>query len=74
LQSWRRKSAKVSGLDREYSRFAETIGGDWFDHDCYGEVGPEQELPVSAPAAGTTEQPRPGWWRRISKFWSYKKL
>ena len=28
------KSPKVSGLVREYSRFAETIGGDWFDHDC----------------------------------------
>ena len=25
---------KVSGLVREYSRFAETIGGGWFDHDC----------------------------------------
>jgi len=25
---------KVSGLVREYPRFAETIGGDWFDHDC----------------------------------------
>src|SRR6266480_4080077 len=24
----------VSGLICEYSRFAETIGGDWFDHDC----------------------------------------
>jgi hypothetical protein len=30
--SW--KSPKVSGLVRKYSRFAETIGGDWFDHDC----------------------------------------
>ena len=30
----RRKSRKVSGRVREYSRFAETIGGDWFDHDC----------------------------------------
>jgi hypothetical protein len=30
----RRKSPKVSGLVGEYSRFAETIGGDWFDHDC----------------------------------------
>ena len=29
-----RKSPKVSGPVREYSRFAETIGGDWFDHDC----------------------------------------
>jgi hypothetical protein len=28
------KSAKVSGLVRKYSRFAETNGGDWFDHDC----------------------------------------
>ncbi len=25
---------KVSGLVREYSRFAETIGGDRFDHHC----------------------------------------
>jgi hypothetical protein len=25
---------KVSGLVRENSRFAETIGGDWFDQDC----------------------------------------
>jgi len=30
----RRKSLKVSGLLRKYSRFAETLGGDWFDHDC----------------------------------------
>jgi hypothetical protein len=30
----RRKSPKVSGLVRECSHFAETIGGDWFDHDC----------------------------------------
>jgi hypothetical protein len=28
------ESAKVSGLFREYSRFGETIAGDWFDHDC----------------------------------------
>ena len=28
------KSPKVSGLVRDYSRFAETIGGDWFDHHC----------------------------------------
>jgi integrase len=28
------KSQKVSGLVRKYSRFLETIGGDWFDHDC----------------------------------------
>jgi hypothetical protein len=28
------KSPKVSGLVREYSRFAETIGGDNFHHDC----------------------------------------
>jgi hypothetical protein len=25
---------KVSGRVRRYSRFAETIGGDKFDHDC----------------------------------------
>jgi hypothetical protein len=30
----RRKSLKVSGHVREYSRFAETIGGDRFDQDC----------------------------------------
>jgi len=30
----RLKSPKVSGHVRGYSRFAETIGGDWFDHDC----------------------------------------
>jgi hypothetical protein len=30
----RSNSPKVSGLVREYSRFAETIGGDGFDHDC----------------------------------------
>ncbi|MBI5323068.1 hypothetical protein [Bradyrhizobium sp.] len=38
----RRKSPKVSGLVREYSRFAETIGGDRFDPDCRpsgGQVG-----------------------------------
>jgi len=34
LQISRRKSVKVSGLVRENSRFAETIGGDWFDQDC----------------------------------------
>jgi hypothetical protein len=28
------KSPKISGLVREYSRFAETNGGDWYDHDC----------------------------------------
>jgi hypothetical protein len=29
------ESLKVSGgLVRGYSRFVETIGGDWFDHDC----------------------------------------
>ena len=32
--SWRRKSTKVSGHLREYSRFRETMGGDRFDHDC----------------------------------------
>ena len=31
LPNLRWKSPKVSGLVREYSRFAETIGGDWFD-------------------------------------------
>jgi hypothetical protein len=30
----RRKSPKVSGFVRKYSRFAETIGGDVFNHDC----------------------------------------
>jgi hypothetical protein len=30
----RRKSPKVSGHFREYSRFGETIGGDGFDQDC----------------------------------------
>src|SRR6266566_5073285 len=34
LPTQRRKWLKVSGLVREYSRFAETIGGDGFDHDC----------------------------------------
>jgi len=34
LPRWRQKSAKVSGLLREYSRFGETLGGDRFDHDC----------------------------------------
>ena len=29
-----RKSRIVSGRFREYSRFAETIGGDGFDQDC----------------------------------------
>ena len=29
------KLPKVSGLVREYSRFAETIGGDQFDHNCH---------------------------------------
>jgi hypothetical protein len=28
------KSPKVSGRVRGYSRFAETIGGDRFDHNC----------------------------------------
>jgi hypothetical protein len=28
------KSANVSGLVRKYSRFVETNGGDYFDHDC----------------------------------------
>jgi hypothetical protein len=39
---WR--SPKVSGLVREYSRFAETIGGDWFDHDCRlgSEIGTDE--------------------------------
>ena len=30
----RRKLRKVFGLLREYSRFWETMGGDYFDHDC----------------------------------------
>src|SRR5947207_15616095 len=30
----RQKSPKVSGLLGKYSRFTETIGGDWFGHDC----------------------------------------
>jgi hypothetical protein len=50
------KSPKVSGLVREYSRFAETIAGDWFDHDC--------RLTVSgvliAPFAATTALHRGG--------------
>jgi hypothetical protein len=29
-----RKSPKVSGRIRKYSRFVETIGGDQFDHHC----------------------------------------
>ena len=29
-----RESPKVSGLVREYSRFAVTFGGDGFDHNC----------------------------------------
>jgi AAA domain len=33
---------KVSGLVREYSRFAETIGGDWFDHNCSPKAEPTQ--------------------------------
>ena len=33
--SLRRKSPKVSGLLRGNSRFAETIGEDWFDRDCH---------------------------------------
>ena len=33
-----RESPKVSGLVREYSRFAETFGGDGFDHDCLPSV------------------------------------
>ena len=37
----RRKSLKVSGLVRKYSRFAETIGGDWFDYDLPPEEGSE---------------------------------
>jgi hypothetical protein len=39
---FRWKSPKVSGLVREYSRFAETIGGDRFDHDCR----PTAEVPI----------------------------
>src|SRR4051794_31662463 len=31
LPKWRRKSAKVSGILPEYSRFGETMGGDRFD-------------------------------------------
>ena len=31
LPNLRWKSPKVSALVREYSRFAETIGGDWFE-------------------------------------------
>jgi hypothetical protein len=31
---FRRKSSKVSGRVCRYSRFAETFGGDRFDHDC----------------------------------------
>jgi hypothetical protein len=34
LPNLRRKSPKVSGRFRRYSRFGETIGGDRFDHDC----------------------------------------
>lgn len=34
LPNLRRKSPKVSGRFREYSRFGETIGGDGFDQDC----------------------------------------
>lgn len=34
LPDMRRKSPKVSGLYRKYSRFGETIGGDGFDQDC----------------------------------------
>src|SRR6187397_2722630 len=34
LPRLRRKSPKVSGLLRKYSRFGETMGGDRFDHDC----------------------------------------
>ena len=33
-QVFRWNSPKVSGLVAGYSRFAETIGGDWRDHDC----------------------------------------
>jgi hypothetical protein len=34
LAKLREKSPKVSTQIRKYSRFAETIGGDWFDHHC----------------------------------------
>jgi hypothetical protein len=34
LRSSRLKSRKVSGHIPKNSRFAETIGGDWCDHDC----------------------------------------
>jgi hypothetical protein len=34
LPKLRKKSSKVSGQIRKYSRFAETIGGDRFDHHC----------------------------------------
>jgi hypothetical protein len=34
LPDLRRKSPKVSGHFRKYSRFGETIGGDGFDQDC----------------------------------------
>jgi hypothetical protein len=34
LPRLRRKSAKISGLLRNYSRFGEIMSGDRFDHDC----------------------------------------
>jgi hypothetical protein len=43
----RRKSPKVSGLVCEYSRFADTTGGDKFDHDCrpsLAEIEGEREM------------------------------
>ena len=38
----RLESEIASGLVREYSRFPETVGGDWFDHS--GEIGNENDL------------------------------
>jgi hypothetical protein len=47
------KSPKVSGRVRKYSRFAETIGGDWFDHHCRPRAAVASRRPtrcaVSAP-------------------------
>jgi hypothetical protein len=50
LPNSRRKSPKVSGRLREYSRFGETIGGDRFDQDC---------RPTPNPARLLLKKPKP---------------
>src|ERR1700738_2452280 len=46
-----RKSPKVSGRFREYSRFGETIGGDGFDRDCRFDAGRPEDRSATNRAA-----------------------